>query len=114
MLIIGPSQYDRPDSPSWWVKANGELVATMSADADGRYWAHLDLHRATRAGKRVKHLRLDGFDTERLTRWARANEARLLRECPAPPPRPAYVDPCSVPFALAPPEPKEPRRSVRP
>ena len=95
MLTIGPCQYDRPGAPVWWVLANGELVASMARCADGGFKAVLNLHYARHdrwrerfPGKRPTQLDLDSFDTERLTRWARANEARLLRECPPPEPPP--------------------------
>lgn len=110
MLTVGPSQYHRDDTQNWWVQANGALVATMASDHAGRCWAHLNLHHALRRGGNIQHIELDSFDTERLERWARANEARLLRECPEPPPRPPYVDPCSLEFKLTPPEPRPVRR----
>jgi len=99
MLTVGPSQYDRPDSPCWWVVVNGTMVASLSSDSAGRWWAHLNLHYATRdrweprfPGKRVQHVELDSFNTERLARWAEVNRARLEHECPPPLPKPPPPD----------------------
>jgi hypothetical protein len=108
MLTIGPSQYHRDDAPCWWVQAHGELVASMACDHAGRWWAHLNLHYATVRGKRVQHVELAGFDTERLEQWARANEARLLRECEPPPPIPP-PDLSAEAFVLTPPEARQVR-----
>ncbi len=109
MLTIGPCQYDRPADPVWWVKANGELVATLSRHQDGGYQVALNLHYAIRdrwsarfPGKHPSRQRLEAFDTGRLKRWALANEARLLRECPPPPPRTAPPDLSPEGFRLTP------------
>lgn len=107
MLTVGPSQYDRPGDPVWWVTVNRVLVASMVRHAEGDYRVALDLHYATHdrhrprfPGKRPKHLRLHTFDTDRLTRWANANAPRLLRECPPPPPPPPPPDLRPEGFAL--------------
>ena len=105
MLTVGPSPISRDDPPCWWVEANKVLVASLGRDHAGRWWAHLNLH----SRGHVQHIELDHFDTERLERWARANEARLLRECPA---RvwPAPPDLSPEAFTLTPPEPRRARK----
>ena len=111
MLRIGPNLYDRPGDPAWWVEVNGELVASLSRHHDGGYRVALNLHYARHdrwqpryPGKRVTRLRLDTFDTDRLERWAKANEARLVRDCPPRPPPPAPPDISPEAFDLSAPD----------
>lgn len=110
MLHVGPAPpLPGSDETGWRVTAHGVLVASMARDAAGHWWAHLNLHHATVPGRRVQHVRLTASDPDRLGQWARANEARLLRECePIPPPPPPDLSPEA--FGLMPPQPRKVRR----
>ena len=110
MLKVGPSSLDRPGDPVWWVRVNGTLVGSMAKHCDGGFLVVLNHHYAIRdrlrkrfPGKSPERHTLDTFDTERLARWAMANEARLERECPPPPAPPPAPDLTPEAFRLSPP-----------